>query len=294
MTTNNNGQKISILGLGQMGRKLAALYAEAGFEVIVWNRTPRSVELHPSVRHAKSAAEAFEQSVISMICVSTNDAVVDVLNALHHSRSTGKILINFTTGSPGEVRGIESMLNEFGVGYLNGAIQVAPDQMGLPDTTILMAGSKLVFEETKDMLTILGGNIIFLSENASASPAMDMATLSWVQASYLGMIYGVALCEKEGIKLEDYSRIIADIAPNFVDFFKYEIKTIADNNFQVTQSPMSISVDSSRRIADSVKEMGINPDFTDVIAELLQKAKERGYGDEEVSALIKVVRGVHS
>ena len=35
--------------------------------------------------------------------------------------------------------------------------------------------------------------------------------------------------------------------------------------------------------------MGLDTDFTDVIAGLLRKAKDKGYEQEEVAALIKVI-----
>jgi 3-hydroxyisobutyrate dehydrogenase-like beta-hydroxyacid dehydrogenase len=161
--------------------------------------------------------------------------------------------------------------------------------MGLPDTTILMGGNREEFIACKEFLDVLGGNIKFLGEHASTSPAMDMATLSWVYGSFIGLMYGVAFCHKEGIDLKDYSTIVGEIAPGFLEFYKYEINTIRDGNFKITQSPLSISVSASQRIAHAVTAMGLDPEFTDVIARLLLKAKDKGYENEEVASLIKVI-----
>ena len=102
-------------------------------------------------------------------------------------------------------------------------------------------------------------------------------------------MYGVAFCQKEGINLEDYRTIVGEIAPSFLEFYKHEINTIRLDNFNITQSPLSISVVASQRIADTVRSMGLDTDFTDVIASLLRKAKDKGYEQEEVAALIKVI-----
>jgi 3-hydroxyisobutyrate dehydrogenase-like beta-hydroxyacid dehydrogenase len=118
---------------------------------------------------------------------------------------------------------------------------------------------------------------------------MDMATLSWVYGSYVGLMYGVAFCKKEGIDLKDYATVIGEITPSFLEFYKYEINTIRESNFNITQSPMSISITASKRIADTAKSMGLDTEFTDVIAGLLRKAKDKGYENEEVAALIKVI-----
>ena len=290
MLNSISPKKISVIGLGQMGKKIAEMFVQKDYEVTVWNRTKEKATVANNTKIAKDVEEAVAQSKVSIICVLDNIAVTEILTRIN-SRNvlTGKTIINFTTGSPGEVKKLESWLADLGATYLNGAIQVAPDQMGLPDTTILMGGNKEAFALCQDILAVLGGNIKFLGEHASASPAMDMATLSWVYGSYVGLMYGVAFCQKEGINLEDYRTIVGEIAPSFLEFYKHEINMIRQGNFNITQSPLSISVGASQRIADTVRSMGLDTDFTDVIASLLRKAKDKGYEQEEVAALIKVI-----
>jgi len=279
-----------VIGLGQMGKKIAEMFMQKDYEVTVWNRTKEKATVANNTKIAKDVEEAVAQSKVSIICVLDNIGVTEILTRIDSKNIlTGKIIINFTTGTPGEVKRLESWLANLGASYLNGAIQVAPDQMGLKDTTILMGGNKEAFALCQDILAVLGGNIKFLGEHASASPAMDMATLSWVYGSYVGLMYGVAFCQKEGINLEDYRTIVGEIAPSFLEFYKHEINTIRLDNFNITQSPLSISVVASQRIADTVRSMGLDTDFTDVIASLLRKAKDKGYEQEEVAALIKVI-----
>ena len=64
---------------------------------------------------------------------------------------------------------------------------------------------------------------------------------------------------------------------------------ISQSNFKITQSPLSISVGATRRIADTIRSIGFDTDFTDAIAMLLRKASDKGYEGEEVAALIKVI-----
>ena len=273
-----------------MGKKIAEMFVQKDYEVTVWNRTKEKAAVSNNTKIANEVQEAVAQSTASIFCVLDNTAVMEILTQINSKNVlAGRTIINFTTGSPAEVKKLESWLASLGVSYLNGAIQVAPDQMGLPDTTILMGGNKEAFALCQDILAVLGGNIKFLGEQASTSPAMDMATLSWVYGSYVGLMYGVAFCQKEGINLEDYRTIIGEIAPGFLEFYKHEINMIRQSNFNITQSPLSISVGASQRIADTVRSMGLDTDFTDAIAGLLRKAKDKGYEQEEVAALIKVI-----
>lgn len=288
MSEKSSEKKVSIIGLGQMGKKLAQIYIGDGYDVTVWNRSPEKAQDLNAHRVASGVTEALDASDVIVICVLDNSIVFDLINRAG-SVLLGKTIINFTTGSPEEVKDLEASIKSAGGFYLNGAIQVAPEQMAMADTTILMAGNKSVFDKYRALLDKLGGNIKYLAENAAASPAMDLATLSWVYGSFLGLMYGVAFCRKEGINLDQYSTVIGEIAGSFLEFYKHEIKTIAENDYNITQSPMAISIIASQRITDAAKSMGLDTRFTDSVAAMLANTKKHGLENEEVSALIKIV-----
>ncbi len=68
--------KIAYLGLGIMGRPMAANLVKAGHELTVWNRTPKSV---PGARTAATPAEAARDAEVVWICVADTSAVERVL-----------------------------------------------------------------------------------------------------------------------------------------------------------------------------------------------------------------------
>ena len=69
--------RIAFLGLGIMGRPMAANLVKAGHEVTVWNRTPgKRVE---GARLAASPRAAAEGAEVVWLCVSNTAAVEQVL-----------------------------------------------------------------------------------------------------------------------------------------------------------------------------------------------------------------------
>jgi len=290
METRTHYNKVSVIGLGQMGKKMAQMYVAAGFDVHVWNRNPNKAEGLKNVKIAESAEAAILENILIIICVYDNDATREILSSVSDTKIfAGKTILNLTTGSPAEVEQIETMINQYQGHYLNGAIQAAPDQMGLPDTTILMAGDSVIFEKFKPALNVLGGNIKHLNTKAAASPAMDLATLTWLYGAYVGLMYGVKLCQAFGLKLDDYGTTIGQIAPGFVDFFKHEIGEIDRDHWEITQSPLSISVSATRRIADTLKDLPVAQEFPQIIASILRQADSRGLAAKELAAIIKVI-----
>lgn len=285
-----NTKQITVIGLGQMGARLAELLVEQGYSVSVWNRTRSKSDRVAGVQVYDDLQEAIVQSQLIIICVLDYVAVDRIMESIRDkSTLAGKTLINFTTAEPQEAETLEETLRRFNAGYLNGAIQVAPDQMGLPGTTIIVSGEKSHFESSRETLAVFGGNIKYLGGRASLASAMDLATLTWLYGSYTGLIHGIALARKTGLPLSAFSEILGEIGPGFTEFFKHQIGVVDSGDFTISQSPLSISVAATQRIHDAFQSTGLNPDFTKGIRDLLQSADDRGLSGQELASLVKVI-----
>ena len=284
-------EKVSVIGLGQMGLKLAALLTEANWEVTIWNRSLSKAASLNGVNVAQSPGEAISASPVTIVCVYDNPALWEILKQTGDgSVLKEKTVINFTTGNPSENDDLEDWMKAKGAAYLNGAIQSAPDQMGQPGTTILISGDDQTYATYQNMLKIFGGNNKYLGASASLSAAMDLATLSWLYGSFVGLIYGSAICESSGLDLELYRDLIAETTPGITEFLKHEINVIRQKDFQISQSPLAISVSATQRILDAVRSFGLDSRFPDHIALLLKEAQEQGLGNSEIASLIGVIR----
>jgi 3-hydroxyisobutyrate dehydrogenase-like beta-hydroxyacid dehydrogenase len=283
-------KQITVLGLGSMGIKLAQLLVDAQQSVSVWNRTISKANALPGVSIHPEPEAAISASPVIVLCVYDYEAVKGILYSLKDKAVlAGKTLINFTTGSPQEADEIETWLGTHNAHYLNGALQVAPDQMGLADTTILLSGNPITYQEHKETLGIFGGNVKYLGDKASLASAMDLATLSWLYGSYLGMLHGVGLCQQSGLALDAFRDILGEITPGFTEFFKYEIDVIKRGDFTVSQSPLAISVAATQRIHQAAQAYGLDTSFLQVISNYLQVADRKGLANQEVASLIQVI-----
>jgi 3-hydroxyisobutyrate dehydrogenase-like beta-hydroxyacid dehydrogenase len=98
--------KIAMLGLGLMGSALAKALLGAGYEVVVWNRTAARAEPLRAVGAslAPHAAAAVRDASIVIVCVTDYPASHQ---ALEQAPLEGKLLIQLSTGTPGEARATE-------------------------------------------------------------------------------------------------------------------------------------------------------------------------------------------
>ena len=286
-------KNVTVIGLGQMGSKMTSLFLQANWRVHAWNRSRDKATALAGAGAivADTAADAVRQSEIVVMCVRDYQAAMEILDTPQmHEALRGKRFIQLTTGSPEDAETAHRFMARHGAGYLDGAIQVAPEQMGLPDTTILVSGSETDYAHTRDLWRILGGNVVYLGESAAGAATMDLATLSYVYGASLGVFQGAALAEAAGLDIGVYGSIIRTMSPSFGDFLKHEADVIAQQDFTISQSPLSISVDATRRIERAVRQHGLAPDFSAVMRNLLQAAESAGLAGEEFAAVTKVLR----
>lgn len=290
---SNTNKEVSVLGLGAMGVVIARLFLDQGYKVTLWNRTVDKADalVARGAVLARSAAEALRASRMAVMCVYDYRAA-DAIFAMDGVAAAmdGRLLAQLTTGSPKDAREAEAWAHRHGAAYLEGAIQAAPDQMGRPDTPLLVSGAQAVFAEAEPLLKVLAGGIVYLGEKASAAAAMDLATLSSIYGTMLGFLHGARIAEHEGFDVAEYGRIVAGIMPTFAGFLQHEGAVIQSGDFAITQSPMRISVEATQRILQTAQEAGINTEFPAFAAGLFRRADAAGLGGEELAALIKLLR----
>src|SRR4029077_17001042 len=93
--------RVAFLGLGIMGRSMAANLVKAGHEVAVWNRSSgKDVE---GARSAVSPADAAKGAEVVWMCVSDTKAVESVLfgaDGVEQALTAGMIVADSSTISP--------------------------------------------------------------------------------------------------------------------------------------------------------------------------------------------------
>lgn len=284
---------VTVMGLGMMGSTLAQLLLRAGHRVHVWNRSAAKVDalVREGALRAPSAAEAVRAAEIVVICVHDYAAADSFLrDDSVASGLAGRVVVQLTTGSPQEARDGEGWVQRHGGAYVDGAIQAAPGQMGTADTPILVSGANDAYRRAEPVLRLFGGGLVYLGESAGAAATMDLATLSYVYGAVIGFLHGARVSEVEGIGVDAYGEVVARIAPGFGDFLKHEGKMIHEGRFEVTQSPMTISIEAVERMLRAATDAGINDEFPAFAAQLLRRAAAAGLETEELAALIKVLR----
>ncbi len=286
--------EISVIGLGAMGAALAQAQLKAGHNVTVWNRTPEKMEplVALGAKRATFALDAVRASPLIMVCIDNYMATNELLGSDDVVRHlSARTVIQLSTGTPREARDSETWLATRNADYLDGAIMCYPDSIGAPDSLIMIGGKQRAFDSSLDFLKVLGGDLRYLGENIAAAAALDLALLSNSVGLYMGVAHGARICESEGVELDLFASVarhgerpreLAEI----IHADAFELSSLHGG------AALGVWAGVVRRLQVQAGDAGINAELPNFLAGIYQRAVEAGYGEEDIAALIKVLRGL--
>ena len=176
---------VAVLGLGAMGRAIAARLLEAGHDLTVWNRTPgRDEELVAAGgRRAGTPAEAVRDAQVVITMVTDPPALEDVLfgpDGAGAAIPETATLIEMSTVGPTEIASVAERLAP--VPVLDAPVLGSVPSVQSGTLVIFVGGDREVFDRHADLLSLLGtpmyqggsgsGALLKLVNNAAGTAAL--------------------------------------------------------------------------------------------------------------------------
>lgn len=284
---------VTVIGLGEMGSALAYALMRAGRSVTVWNRSAAKAEplISEGAELAESAAAAAAASPVTIICVSDYQAARDMLEAPQTAAALkDRTLIQLGNGTPKEARDGAAWADAKGINYLDGTILAWPSQIGGAETAILVSGPTQTFHRVEADLKALAGRLNHTGEAIGEASAIAAAVLSYLMGEWIGFCHAALILKAEGMRVDAYGALIADISPILGAEAKRMGEVIETNNYGSPESTLKTSGSDIIRLVRQAREAGINDEVPTFAANLFKRAIDAGYGSEEHAALIKVLR----
>lgn len=279
---------ITVIGLGLMGSALARAFQNASHSLTVWNRT--AAKMRPFIDDGIAAAgdveAAISASPVVVVCIDNYQLASEIFNS-HNIAPLLKerTVVQLSTGTPKQASDAEIWMSAHKVAYLDGALLCGPNDIGDETTQILLCGNEETYAQTASLLSCLGGNIRYLGANIRAASTLDLAWLCESYGQFLAVSHGARICESEGVAVDQY----ASVFPPHSDFRHYA-ELIHSAEFSNPTATLRIWRSALQPLLQQGKDADINTDFPDYMDNLLQRAEASGYGEENVMAIVKVLR----
>lgn len=194
----------AFLGLGAIGRPMAARVAGAFPNLVVWNRTTDKAKAFASehkARLAGSPAEAATDADVVITCLPLSrdvESLLDGPTGLLATMKKGATLVDCTSGDPATSRRIAARLAEKGVDYLDAPVSggVAGAEKGT--LTVMVGGDAAVFDRMQPIFKSFGQRIVHCGD-IGAGDALKAVNNAMLAVHILSTAEGLATLKKMGV-----------------------------------------------------------------------------------------------
>lgn len=284
--------EVGFLGLGIMGRPMAANLALAGFSVRAWNRTrARAEELaeeHGNVTVAGSAAEAAGAGVVISIGPDAPE-VEEVLlgeGGAAEGLPKGGLAIDMSTLAPTASRAIGERLGDQGIAFLDAPVTGSRPKAEAGTLTIMAGGSAEAYERARALLEAMGELVLHVGAQGHGSMIkLINNTLAAVNAAALAE--GLVVARAAGL---DTAKLLEVLAAGSGESAMRQLKAgpMLEGDFATLFKLEHMRKDVSHFLTEA-RELGGTPSVAAQADEVYRDAQERGLGSRDFAAVIESV-----
>jgi 3-hydroxyisobutyrate dehydrogenase len=284
--------KVAFIGMGTMGTAMALNLIKAGYEVTVHNRTREREEpvAKAGARRAGSPQEASQGADIIIVCVSDTPDVEGVVlgaDGVIHGARTGALVVDMSTISPSATRRMSAELGRKGIRMLDAPVSGGSEGAQKATLTIMVGGEAADVAQAMPVLAAMGKSITHIGPSGAGqfTKAINQVIISGV---YLAVAEGITLGLKAGLDMEKVVQALAGgAAGSWVLNFR-------SANMVKNEYPLGFRVRLHRKdlgiALEAAKEMGAFLPATAVVEQIENGLVAQGYGDEDVSAIARLIR----
>lgn len=264
--------KIGYIGLGALGKELARRFLPA-HELCVWNLDAiASGELEKlGAMVATSAAEVARRCEVVLLCLSSSSDVRRVILGRHglaEGLSAGQLIIDQSSGVPGETREIARQLAQRGIHFLDAAVSASPQVVSQGRATLMAAGPDEVYERALPVLREISTTIYRCGWRVGDGQAMALVNNAMNAGCQLGTLELVAVGRKAGLTLECMTDVL-NKGGGRNETTEKTLPAIAHGK-ALTSSSLSSVLGDINQVISLGMELGVPLPVTSVVRGLLQ------------------------
>jgi 3-hydroxyisobutyrate dehydrogenase len=282
--------KVSVLGLGLMGRAIALRLRQQGLDVTGWNRSPEKAEAlaEGGIKVAASPAEAIAASEISVLVLSDAAAISETLFDGDGPESfEGHVFVQMGTISPAQSRDIAGRVSAQGGQYLESPVLGSLPEAREGKLIVMAGGDASLFRHCLPVLQALSRDprlIGAVGQGAALKLAMNqlIAGLTATFSLSLGLV------RAEKIEVAEFMRLLrgsALYAPTFdKKLDKYMSGEYGEANF-----PLKHLLKDLRLFQEVAGQVGLDTTLTETIEAACVRSLDQGFGDQDYSAVYEAL-----
>lgn len=165
-------ETIGFIGLGIMGQGMARNILNAGYPLVVWNRTVGKMEplIAAGATAADSPADLAARCDIIITCVSDTPDVERIIlgdDGVLQGVRAGSLVVDMSTISPQATQTMAEALREKGVGMLDAPVSGGSEGAARGTLSIMVGGNEADYNRALPVLQTMGKAITLIGSNGA-------------------------------------------------------------------------------------------------------------------------------
>jgi 3-hydroxyisobutyrate dehydrogenase len=290
VTSSGPIERVGVVGLGIMGRPMAANLLKAGFRVTVFNRSPGPAEglVAAGAQAGASPADVARraQAVITMVPDTPDvEAVLFGPDGIAEGAARGAVVIDMSTISPSATERFAARLAERGVAMLDAPVSGGDKGAVAGTLAIMVGGAAAVFARCRPIFDALGKNVVHMGAHGNGQRTKLVNNL--VGALHVvAMSEGLAFARELGL---DPARVLHVVSSGAAG--SWMLTHLGPRVLQEDFAPgfmIRLQRKDLRLAREAMSGLGVEFPAAQLALDLFTRAEASGLGDLGTQGLIRL------
>src|SRR6266403_2285594 len=281
--------RVAFLGMGIMGRPMAANLVKAGHEVSIWNRTSGKDKDIDGARTASSPADAARGVEVVWMCVSDTKAVENVLfgpSGVEEALAEGMIITDSSTISPAATLRFAERVKARGVHYVDAPITGSKIAAESGNLIFMTGGDESILASLAPLFQAMGKQVFHMGDT-SKGQATKLAMNLQIALIYEGFAEALTLATKLGV---DINRLMPLVQASMVrsGVVDYKAPFVMKRDFS-PNFPLRLMLKDIHLTLEAAKEARVRLPGLEAVEEVYDLAAEEGHQDLDYAATLTLL-----
>jgi 3-hydroxyisobutyrate dehydrogenase-like beta-hydroxyacid dehydrogenase len=280
---------VGLVGLGNMGTAFAERLLDAGYTLVVHNRTRERAEaLVPrGAVVATTVGELAGQVDVIVTSLADDEALEAVGADVVDAARPGATLVDASTVSPDASARVAARAEAAGVGYLRAPVSGNPNVVRAGNLSFIVSGPRDALDRVEPVIRAIGPTVHHVGDGEQARIVKLAINLVIGGLAEL-MAEALVLGEASGVSRAALLEVMGASAAG-APFVKYKTDALLRDDYSATFTTALMEKDVDL-ILDAADTAGVELPIAHEMKAVLRAAIEAGYGDDDFMALFPFLR----
>jgi 3-hydroxyisobutyrate dehydrogenase-like beta-hydroxyacid dehydrogenase len=286
--------RVALVGTGRMGSAMGIRVADAGHDLMVFNRTRsrcEEVALRTGAQVADTCREAAEFAEVCLVSLADDAAVTATYLAddgLIAGLQPGAVVCDLSTVAPATIRGLTPLVAQKGATLIDTPVSGSVSVVESGTLTVMVGGDQAALDRARPVLESFAKSIFYLGD-IGAGATMKLVVNSLVHSLNVAVSEALVFAEKAGLERQAVYDIFEAGAAG-APYVKYKRAAF----LQPGEAPVAFSLDLVAKdwelIHDLARQVGARMDQAEASQKLVAEAVGAGMGERDISEVAVFLR----